>query len=67
MYVAHVELGMSLTEVGRWFRRDRTTAAHACRVVEECRDRSDVDQVLNRVVTALSEWNAAMCTGQEDD
>ena len=37
MYLAHVALGLSYTEVGRAFGRDRTTAAHACRVVEDRR------------------------------
>ena len=38
MYLAHVSFGASYSEIGRAFSRDRTTAAHACRVVEERRD-----------------------------
>ena len=30
MYIAHVNCGLSLTDVGRQFGRDRTTVAHAC-------------------------------------
>ena len=30
MYLAHVTCGLSLTEVGEVFARDRTTVAHAC-------------------------------------
>ncbi|MGL5166797.1 MAG: helix-turn-helix domain-containing protein [Afipia sp.] len=38
MYVAHVGFGLSFETVGRAFGRDRTTVAHACRVVEDDRD-----------------------------
>lgn len=38
MYVCHVVLGLSLSEIGRAFDRDRTTVAHACHVVEDRRD-----------------------------
>jgi Bacterial dnaA protein helix-turn-helix len=38
MYIAHVVYGMSLTEVGALFGRDRTTVAHACAVVEARRE-----------------------------
>lgn len=43
MYVAHVALGLSYRDAGRMFGRDRTTAAYACRVVEERRDDPGVD------------------------
>ena len=43
MYLAHVVCGLSLTEVGALFARDRTTAAHACRVVEDRRDDAELD------------------------
>jgi hypothetical protein len=46
MYLAHVAFGLSLSEVGRGFGRDRTTAAHACRLIEERRDDPAVDAVL---------------------
>lgn len=49
MYLAHVACGLSYSAVGRSFRRDRTTAAHACRLVEERRD----DPVLDRQLHAL--------------
>lgn len=38
MYLAHVGFGLSFEAVGRAFGRDRTTVAHACRVVEDGRD-----------------------------
>jgi len=38
MYLAHVGFGLSFETVGQAFGRDRTTAAHACRAIEDCRD-----------------------------
>ena len=38
MYLMHVVLGRSLTQVGRFYRRDRTTVSYACRMVEDLRD-----------------------------
>lgn len=38
MYLAHVGFGLSLTDVGRCFGRDRTTVRHACAIVEDVRD-----------------------------
>lgn len=55
MYLAHVACGMSLTDVGRIFSRDRTTVAHACGVVEDGRDDLVFDRVLElleQIVTA---------------
>jgi hypothetical protein len=46
MYLAHVVLGLRYSEVGRLFRRDRTTAAHACQLVEDRRDDPAIDRVL---------------------
>lgn len=56
MYLAHVACGMSLTEVGRTFARDRTTVSHACGVIEDGRDDPTFDRVLDlleQVVHAL--------------
>jgi hypothetical protein len=39
-------LGLSYSAVGRLFERDRTTAAHACRLVEERRDDPAIDRLL---------------------
>jgi chromosomal replication initiation ATPase DnaA len=49
MYLAHVAWGLTLTEVGHVFSRDRTTVAHACGVVEDSRD----DPVLDRSLELL--------------
>jgi chromosomal replication initiation ATPase DnaA len=54
MYLAHVACGLSLTAAGDLFRRDRTTAAHACSVVEDLRDDPVVDQALTVLEAALA-------------
>lgn len=51
MYLAHVGCGLSLTETGRLFGRDRTTVAHACGVIEDRRDDPLFDRALD-----LLEW-----------
>jgi hypothetical protein len=38
MYLVHVMLGRTYSEVGRLFDRDRTTVAHACARIEDLRD-----------------------------
>jgi chromosomal replication initiation ATPase DnaA len=47
MYLARVALGMTLLRAGHLFGRDRTTASHACRVVEDLRDDPDFDALLH--------------------
>lgn len=49
MYVAHVGLGLSMTEVGRGFGRDRTTVQHACQVIEDMRDDQDFDLLVAKI------------------
>ena len=49
MYLARIMLGLNLTEIGHVFGRDRTTVAHACRVVEERRDEPGVEALLSRL------------------
>ena len=46
MYLAHVACGLSLTEAGALFGRDRTTVSHACQVVEERREDPEFDRAL---------------------
>lgn len=43
MYLSHVALGMSLARVANAFARDRSTVAHACRLVEDRRDDQGYD------------------------
>jgi hypothetical protein len=55
MYLCHTVLGFSLTTVGDLFERDRTTVGHACRLIEDLRDRSVFDDqiaYLERAVLA---------------
>ena len=54
MYLAHVGRGVSLTEVGQLFERDRTTVAHACGLVEDRRDDPDFDYRLDHLEQAVS-------------
>ena len=35
MYLAHTAAGLPLAKVAEYFGRDRTTAAHACRLIED--------------------------------
>lgn len=68
MYLAHVACGMSLTEVGRTFARDRTTVSHACGVIEDGRDDPTFDrtlELLEQVVYAL--LNARASWGSKSD
>ena len=55
MYLSHVALGVSLTRTGACFGRDRTTASHACRVIEEKRDDPDFDLQISRLEQGLSQ------------
>jgi chromosomal replication initiation ATPase DnaA len=55
MYLMHTLLGRTMTEVGRYFGRDRTTVAYACGCVEDLRD----DMKFDTEITALEE---RLCT-----
>lgn len=61
MYLAHVVLGLSYTRAGRLFGRDRTTVAHACRLVEEMRDDAAFDTRLDALERALRARNELTC------
>ena len=53
IYLAHVSLGLRLGVVAAEFRRDRSTAAYACRLIEDARDNAAFDVALaNLEVTA---------------
>jgi chromosomal replication initiation ATPase DnaA len=54
MYLAHVVCGLSLTEVGALFARDRTTVAHACELVEDRRDDPELDGRLEHLEHAVA-------------
>ncbi len=53
MYVAHVACGLSFTEIGSLFDRDRTTVAHACGIVEDRRDDPMFDTVVELLECAV--------------
>jgi len=56
MYIAHVRLGLKLGVVGGQFGRDRTTVAHACRVIEDRRDEPEVDFLADCMERSVDEW-----------
>lgn len=60
MYLAHVVCGLSLTEVGTLFARDRTTVSHACSVVEDRRDDPELDGRLEHLGRAVASLIAAL-------
>jgi len=49
MYMMHVILGRNLTDVGRFFGRDRTTVSHACIRIEDMRDDLEFDERINHL------------------
>ena len=56
MYVCHVALKLTMTDVARGFGRDRTTVGHACARVEDRRDDRAFDDfvgAVERVVNAV--------------
>jgi|ERR1700749_1412855 len=61
MYLCHVVHHMRISLIGDAFGRNRSTAAHAVKHIEEMRDDPDVDRVLLQLEVMLrkSERNAA--------
>jgi chromosomal replication initiation ATPase DnaA len=49
MYLSHVILGRSMTEIGNAFGRDRTTVSYACALIEDLRD----DPVFDKEVSSI--------------
>ena len=60
MYLAHVHLGLSLERVGEHFGRDRTTVAHACKRVENSRDKPNFEPVLAYLEAVLQCWRRSL-------
>jgi hypothetical protein len=56
IYLAHTRLGLSYAEAGAVFARDRTTASHACRVVEDRREDKRVDTLLDCLERSVDLW-----------
>jgi chromosomal replication initiation ATPase DnaA len=59
MYLARVVLGFTYAEAGRLVGRDRTTAAYACRVIEDLRDDPDFDAKLTALESGLTDDRVA--------
>jgi hypothetical protein len=60
MYLAHIACGLTLTQVGALFARDRTTVAHACGVVEDMRDDPELDGSLEHLECAVTSLLVAL-------
>jgi len=60
MYLVHVYLGYSMTAVGGFFGRDRTTVSHACARVEDRRDEIEYDDFVCKIECELDlgEWKS---------
>jgi len=58
MYLCHVGFALSFEGIGRLFHRDRTTVAHACRVIEERREDLSFD---SRIATLERKIARAEC------
>ncbi len=61
MYLAHVTYGLNYKDTGNLFGRDRTTAAHACEVIEDRRE----DPVFERVMQLLESITRALLARRE--
>jgi len=53
MYLLHTVFSCPYHEVARIFGRDRTTVSHACRLVEDLRDRPEFDLELEKMEALL--------------
>jgi len=57
IYLSHTRLGLTYDAAGLAFGRDRTTAAHACRRVEERREDPTLDTILDYLERAVDVWS----------
>lgn len=62
MYLSHVLLELNLTDVGRYFGRDRTTVAHACALIEDAREDCAVDSEIQMLEDQINNWIAEGAT-----
>ena len=53
MYLAHVAFEWPLGRVGQAFGRDRSTAAHACHLIEDMRDDAEFDARMDALEAGL--------------
>lgn len=61
MYLSHTMFSILLTEVGLYFRRDRTTVSYACALIEDKRDDPDFDLMIAQLESLLTDARHAMC------
>jgi len=54
MYLAHVELGYPLKDIGHRYHCHRSTAAHACRVTENRREDPEFDDLVCQLEAIIS-------------
>ena len=54
MYLLHICLGKSFSEIGRIFGRDRTTVSHACQLIEDKRENFHMDWTLSLMEQSVS-------------
>ncbi len=54
MYLMNTSLGRTMTDIGVFFRRDRTTVAYACGRVEDWRDDQTFDEEVAMLETEIS-------------
>ncbi|MFD0915886.1 helix-turn-helix domain-containing protein [Pseudahrensia aquimaris] len=66
MYLAHTTFSLPLTEVGIYFKRDRTTVTHACAVVENRRDSMSFEVTVSQLESLLIEVRSAVETAVLD-
>lgn len=71
MYLMHVTLGRTLTEVGEFYGRDRTTVSYACGMVEDQRDKPEFDAEVGELERKISELapgkSARLPAGADND
>ena len=60
IYLTHIGFGLTLTEVATLFGRDRSTVAHACRLIEKRRDEPAIDATVGMLERALGVATRAM-------
>jgi chromosomal replication initiation ATPase DnaA len=65
IYLAHTRLGVPYADAGALFHRDRTTAAHACRTVEDRREDGRFDRILDHLERAVDLWPLVMSPGSD--
>ena len=53
IYLLHTSLSLSYAEISHVYRRDRTTIAHSCKVIEDLRDEPAFDEWISGMEEAI--------------